>query len=270
MSAVPADFGHDQCRALQMLLNEKTGSALYADGDFGPKSIAQLKVLQAKCSVPVTGEWDAKLDAQFGTQLRTKYIQDDHIQAAALRLRVTPAHVRAALTVEAAGDGFLPDGRVLILFERHKFYKALCDSPKYGPSKAKEIQNVHPTICNPEAGGYAGKAGEYPRLNVAQSIDYELANASASWGLFQIMGFNHQACGFASALEFSQAMQVSEQAQLDAFVAFVEADVNLARALRANDWATYARLYNGPSYAKNNYDGKLAKAFAQWKLFYRL
>ena len=31
-------------------------------------------------------------------------------------------------------------------------------------------------------------------------------------------------------------------------------------ALQSKDWKTFARLYNGPGYAQNRYDEKLAKA----------
>ena len=37
----------------------------------------------------------------------------------------------------------------------------------------------------------------------------------------------------------------------------------LTDALRKRDWATFARGYNGPAFASNNYDGKLARAYAR-------
>jgi len=35
----------------------------------------------------------------------------------------------------------------------------------------------------------------------------------------------------------------------------------MAEALRKKDWATFARRYNGPGYAKNSYDTKLKSAY---------
>jgi phage terminase large subunit-like protein len=43
---------------------------------------------------------------------------------------------------------------------------------------------------------------------------------SASWGMFQIVGMNFAACGFASVEDYVAAMCESEAAQLDAFAAF--------------------------------------------------
>ncbi len=39
---------------------------------------------------------------------------------------------------------------------------------------------------------------------------------------------------------------------------------NLDDALRAKDWAKFARGYNGPGYKKNSCDTKMAKADARW------
>ena len=32
----------------------------------------------------------------------------------------------------------------------------------------------------------------------------------------------------------------------------------------AHDWTTFARKYNGPNFAQNDYDNKLARAFAKF------
>src|SRR5262249_39107639 len=40
----------------------------------------------------------------------------------------------------------------------------------------------------------------------------------------------------------------------------------LDRALRGHDWTTFARGYNGPAYAKNSYDTRLAAAHQKYVL----
>ena len=35
-------------------------------------------------------------------------------------------------------------------------------------------------------------------------------------------------------------------------------------ALQAKDWAAFAERYNGRAYKKNNYDAKLANAYARY------
>jgi hypothetical protein len=76
------------------------------------------------------------------------------------------------------------------------------------------------------------------------------------------MGDNFIAAGFSSSHEFVKAMTRSEEAQLRAFVSFVLSRGTMAEALRQKNWAAFARAYNGPGYAKNQYDTKLAASYA--------
>ncbi len=60
---------------------------------------------------------------------------------------------------------------------------------------------------------------------------------------------------------FVDAMIGSQSNQLKAFVSFVGANNSMKKAIIAKDWATFARLYNGPDYAKNNYDTKMKNEY---------
>ena len=171
---------------------------------------------------------------------------------AAAALGCPVAAVRAVVEVESKG-GFLPDGRPRILFERHKF-SAFTDH-------AFDVD--HPAISARQPGGYLGGAREYDRLGEALALNREAALKSASWGAFQIMGFNHAAAGYADVESFVAAMVSGHAAQLDAFVAFVRA-AGLAPALAAQDWPAFARGYNGPAYARFAYDTKIAAAYAKF------
>ena len=95
-------------------------------------------------------------------------------------------------------------------------------------------------------------------------LDREAALKSASWGRFQIMGFNHASAGHATIQTFIDAMFKSESAHLDAFVAFLQS-TGLNDALKKKDWAKFARGYNGPDYAANKYDTKLEDAYNKFK-----
>jgi hypothetical protein len=94
------------------------------------------------------------------------------------------------------------------------------------------------------------------------ALDPDAAFAAASYGAFQILGQNFKACGFASSFEFVLAQCQTEGAQLLAFVSFLKAN-GLDDELRSNNWAGFARGYNGSAYAANQYDVKLARAFAK-------
>ncbi|CAH0532154.1 hypothetical protein UAM5_00037 [Ralstonia phage UAM5] len=191
----------------------------------------------------------------------TKQITPDDYARAAAALGVPVAAVKAVTDVESNGHGFLSDGRPLILYERHIMRRQLIAAGRAADADSHEASE--PNIVNRAPGGYKGGAAEWDRLDAAVHIDRACALESASWGLFQIMGFHWKSLGYESVQAFVNAMYASEGAQLDAFVAFVKANPNLLRALRAKDWPGFARGYNGPGYAANKYDTKLAAAYAR-------
>src|SRR5205823_5986222 len=57
------------------------------------------------------------------------------------------------------------------------------------------------------------------------------------------------------------AMQDAEDSQLLAVAKFLRSN-KLHLPLAAHDWSAFARAYNGPDFQKNQYDVRLAAAFA--------
>lgn len=179
------------------------------------------------------------------------------IAGAAQKLGCLTEALQAVIVVETGGaGGFLSDGsgRPRILFEAKHF----------GDATGHQYDATHPHISCRVANWklYAGGAAEYDRLAEAMALDEVAALKSTSWGLFQVMGFNAESVGYQDVHQFVEAMVESERCQLDAFGSFVQVN-NLDDALRSLDWAEFARRYNGPSYAVNRYDTKLADAFAR-------
>lgn len=84
---------------------------------------------------------------------------------------------------------------------------------------------------------------------------------SCSWGKYQIMGFNHKACGYHNVQDFVAMMCESERKQLDALVKYIEK--NCLKAAREKDWKAIASAYNGPKYWKNSYDRQLKEKYDQ-------
>jgi hypothetical protein len=166
----------------------------------------------------------------------------------------TPAEIWAVLTVETRGFGFLPDRRPQILFERHIFSRRT----------ERRFDAVNPNVSNPVPGGYAGGAAEYSRLEVAIIFDRQRALESASWGIAQIMGFNHRSAGYSTVEAMVAAMVASEEAQLLAMANFIKSS-GLDGTLRRKDWAAFAEGYNGKDFKKNQYDVRLAGAHARWQ-----
>lgn len=179
---------------------------------------------------------------------------DAALSRAAKTLGTDLPTVKAVAKVESAGSGFLADGRPKILFERHIFSRLT--------GRAHDATN--PDLSSSKAGGYLGGELEYPRLYRALQLDGDAAVQSASWGGFQIMGFNWRECGERSLAGFLIAMHHNADAHLALFVQFVLGR-DLAPLLRDHKWASFAEKYNGPSYRINNYDGRLAAAYAAAK-----
>lgn len=246
---------------LQTLLAGK-GHPVEVSGQFDEATEQAVKAFQAANGLMVDGIWGSQsAAAAAGTPLPRTLSQAD-IQAAAEQLGVEAAAVHAVHRVESRGRGFLPDGRVLILFERHIFYREL--AKKHGRAAAERWAREAPHICSKTPGGYRGGVAEYPRFSRAFGIDAEAAMKSCSWGMYQIMGFNHKSCGFATVDELVDAMKSGEAAQLAAFARFIAADKGLHTALKNKDWPDFARRYNGPAYQKNDYDSKLAAAYRRF------
>lgn len=177
--------------------------------------------------------------------------------AAAGALQVNVARVRAVDEVESRGRGFHPETRrPIILYEPHVFSR----------ETAHQFDASHPDLSYPEWGAKpypAAQTTRYAQLVAAMALDEAAALKSCSWGRFQLMGFNHEACGFPTVQAFVRAMVEGEPAQLAAFVRLVTANRGLLEALRKADWAGFARRYNGPGYAQHGYDQRLKVAYAR-------
>jgi hypothetical protein len=183
-------------------------------------------------------------------------LTESDFTSAAQTLNCEVAAIKAVNQVESRGAGFLHSGRPKILFERHKF-----SSRTNGAYDAS-----YPEISNPAAGGYgAGGEHQYDRLIEAMACDRTAALKSASWGRFQVMGFNYQLAGFASVDDMVNKMYESEGQHLKAFINYVKNTAGLAAALREHRWVDFARGYNGPDYRKNDYDGQLKRAYDSFK-----
>ena len=173
------------------------------------------------------------------------------------------AALRAVIEVEAAGDGFLPDGKPKILFEPHVFYRLLGNKNYFTVRKNAMLNDGD--ICYPKWGTlpYGKVSQQHERLERAAKYDRESALMACSWCLFQVMGFNWSSLGYTSLQEFVNDMYRDEASQVDAGVRFIKRN-KLDVYLNKLDWASFAKGYNGSGYAKNKYDKKLAAAYRKY------
>lgn len=241
---------------LQKLLTA-AGYPVAADGWFGDRTAEAVRAYQRDHGLVVDGIAGPRTLASLKGVHDPKHLREVDIERVAEQLGVSVAAVHAIAEVETQGDGFLDNGRPRILFERHIMFRRL---RLHGLDP--QLYAIHSSgIVNEKPGGYRGGVAEYARLAAAEHIHRDAAIESASWGRFQVMGFHWQTLGYESAADFRTWMETSEAAHLEAFSRFIQADPELHAALRAHRWRDFARIYNGPAYAKNEYDVRLERAW---------
>ena len=245
---------------LQRLLRSR-GANIDPDAIYGSATTYAVCEAQRRYGLVVDGIAGPKTVAALSANAaRPGHLTAADLQRAAEVLGVPLASIRAVNEVESRGSGFLPDGRPVILFERHIMHRELLAAGLDADFHARQA----PNLVNRARGGYAGGAAEHSRLARASEINLACALSATSWGLFQVMGYHAGRLGYPSVHAFADAMRSGEAAQLDAFVRFIAADPALHRALKARKWQTFASLYNGPAYKDNLYDVRLARAYARY------
>lgn len=224
-----------------------------------------MTIVDLQNELKARGFYTGAVDGQYGPGTRGALLaclkagpdtplQPADVAKAAAMLRATTAHVRTVVAVEAAGAGFQA-GLPKILFEGHIFSRLT----------RRRFDRTHRHISYPnwDKSKYPGSQdGRYAQLLDAVALDPDAAFASASYGAFQILGQNYKVCGYRSEFEFVLSQCQNEGNQLMAFVNFVKGN-RLDDELRSGRWAAFARGYNGSAYKANQYDLKLAAAFAR-------
>lgn len=186
-------------------------------------------------------------------------IGDADYDRAAGDLGCESAAVEAVARVESGrfGPFDAQTGRAIILFEPHIF------SQRTKRAFDKSNPRVSYQPWNPRA--YPRTQMErWEQLREAYDLDDDVGLMSASYGRFQIMGFNFAACGYATVFDYVKDVSTSDARQLAAFVGFIKSNPALLKAIRAKDWRNFALGYNG-SGALNpgqEYDRKIAEAYA--------
>lgn len=183
-------------------------------------------------------------------------IDDLDRKAAAMVLKCSVAHIRAIEKVESNGTSFDQSGRPVILFEPHIFYRLT--GGRYGStsfSSKSWNRALYPKSYD----------GRWQQMADAAALDEDAALQSASWGLFQVMGFHYAACGFKTPQDYAAAMTADEDNHLEAMVSFIQSEGldDELRACKAGNPAScvpFVSRYNGPGYKANNYHVKFANA----------
>lgn len=184
-----------------------------------------------------------------------KRIEDIDLPRIGHMIGVGEDEVHAVLDVEANGVGFDAINRPKALYEPHIAYRI--------SSGATRSKLVNLGLAYPRWGAKPYPKDSYPRIMNAMKIDSDIALRSTSWGLGQILGENHRAAGYLTAEAMVKDFMADEDNHLEAMINFIKAN-KIDDDLRRHDWKGFARVYNGPRYYVNQYDKKLAAAYARW------
>jgi hypothetical protein len=174
-------------------------------------------------------------------------------------LRMDPAVAVAILCVESTGRGFAGEGRMIIRFENHIFWKYWGKSHqsdylthfRFDPRRPWRGHKFRKNLRAKWVSFHKRRqAGEWEVFDFARSKQQPSAMHSIGMGMPQIMGFNHQTIGYKSVQKMFDSFAGSEKNQILGLFDFVKsASPKMISALRREDFLTFARLYNGPGQA---------------------
>lgn len=184
---------------------------------------------------------------------------------AARKNAIEPARLLALVEVETSGKTFEQDGRTpALLYERHVAWRQAGKvSARLRAAFAAVGLAIPKWSRSTQYKDQGTSAGRLAVIAKARAIDEEVANQSASWGVGQTMGFLYPELGFDSACAMVDHMTGNVAGQIECMIAELK-NKRLIGPLNAGDWKTVARIYNGPGYAANRYDTRLADADKRW------
>lgn len=257
---------------------KKQGYNVLVSNFFGPDIDAAVKDFQLKNSLVVDGvvglkTWMKLFEKENQiVKSNDKLLSEKDLGDFAKLYGLELAAVKAVNQIESSGKGFLAFGKPRILFEGHVFWNEL---KKRNIEPNNFLNTLSQDILYEKwtKKYYKGGEGEYERLNKAAQISAlpgtkEAAYCSASWGAFQIMGYNYKNLGYNSIDSWVSAMNEHEREHLAAFGKFISmksiSGKKLIDWLRDKNWEKFAEGYNGSGYKKNKYDEKLNTAYNKY------
>ncbi|CAH5137300.1 hypothetical protein AI2839V1_1034 [Enterobacter cloacae] len=175
-----------------------------------------------------------------------------------LNRRVELNIIKAFSIVKSGGrSGFNALNLPIIAYEGHIFRKYT----------KRKYDQTHPFLSYK----YVKKAGpEWQKNNIDQlsawntlakayALDAEAAIKSCSWGMFQIMGFNYESCGYKDLGTFLKDMKSNAGKQLNAFLHLCNKNSSLLSAMVNKDFYNMAFNYNGSDFG--DYDVKIRRTY---------
>ncbi len=184
----------------------------------------------------------------------------EEIEAVALEYDLDAAALLAVAEVESGGKAFaFVAGRKepLIRFEGHYFDRLISHSKRQKARRSGLAASGAGVVKNPRS-----QPERWVLFDKAAQLDRKAAIQSVSWGIGQVMGSHWKNLGYTSPDDLMREARQSVRGQVRLMVRFIQ-HTGLTAHLQAQDWTGFARRYNGPGYRKNNYDLRMAAAYAR-------
>ncbi len=190
------------------------------------------------------------------------------------RLKIDPAVVAAVLCVESSGRGFAKDGRMIIRFENHIFWKYWGKTHpslfrahfRFDPLKSWRGHKFRKNQKSRWVKFHQKRqTGEWEVFEFARLKHQRFSMYSVSIGMPQIMGFNHQKVGYKSVKKMFDSFAGSERNQIIGLFDFIRyGNSDMITALRKMRIPAFAKLYNGPAKAAT-YADRIKKYHKEFK-----
>ncbi len=172
------------------------------------------------------------------------------------------------ICVESSGKGMGPDGRMIIRFENHIFWKEWGKSNeatfnkhfRYNKSQTWKEHQFREKSTGTWAPFHGDQAAEWRVFEFARKLNQAAAMRSISMGLPQIMGFNSAAVGYDSVGEMFTAFAGDIRYQVLGLFDFIKGPGTtspMLSALQLKNYDDFAARYNGPGQA-SVYGAKIA------------
>ncbi|HHV69391.1 N-acetylmuramidase family protein [Brucella intermedia] len=176
--------------------------------------------------------------------------------------KIEPAALLAIAEVESGGRALhnVNGGKEpAIRFEGHYFDRRLSGRLRdYARSNGLSAP-VAGRIRNPKSQGE-----RWLLLERAMGLNKKAALESTSWGLGQVMGAHWEWLGYMTVDDLVAEARGSVAGQARLMLRFIE-KAELLEVLKARNWRDFARRYNGPAFARNEYDKRMAEAYQRWQ-----
>jgi len=249
----------EQVRLVQIMLNNN-GYSIFVDGNFDKNTQTAVIEFQRKSGLVADGIVGPKTMSALGFIINkyTSSVQrawtsfQSVVKKESKEMNIEAATAMAIIAVESAGKALSGSPPMpIIRFENHRFRKFVSAEVYNNHFKHSaggrpwEGHHYRITPSDPWIRSHLSQNSEYETLNIAAKINENGAYSSISIGAGQIMGSWASRLGYKNALDMFNAFK-SESEQIRAMMIFIKTDNRLWNAAKSKDWATFARIYNGP------------------------